>query len=259
MQPYVVELPESEFFTCHDLALAVARSMEPKAPEERLTQPYVRASWTPPSPTMPTEPAPDARLGPPELIGKYEVRRVLPALLTNVWRPLTSEHLLVECARRLVDLQAWVVRKELSVFTASQTKAPVVAPGAYLRRVDAIRYCEESGLNVKGQSQPAAPAPAPIRAASTARSSSSLDNKDTPSPAAMPAPAPSRPSTRLLRTKEAIARTGLSRSSFYERLNPNSPYFDATFPNPVQIGQSAMGYREDELDTWIASRPQKER
>ena len=72
-------------------------------------------------------------------------------------------------------------------------------------------------------------------------------------------PARSRSSTRLLRTKEAIARIGLSRSSFYERLNPRSPYFDSSFPSPVQIGQSAMGYREDEIDAWIASRPEKKR
>ena len=269
MQPYVVELPESEFITCHELALAVAFAMVPSTPEQKLDEPLDRASWRMPSLGKLAKPESDARLGPLEQVGKFQVRRPLPESPTNDWRPLTSEHLLAECARRLTDLQAWVIRKELSIFSSSYVKAQVVAPGAYLRRCDAIRYCEESGMTVNSSSAPlpsalasaAVTSPAPVLASAALLDpdSSGLNNKKMPSAAFMPPPPPSRPSTRLLRSKEAIALTGLSRSSFYERQNPKSRYFDKTFPSPVQTGQSAMGYREDELDAWIASRPQKER
>ncbi|WP_354415527.1 helix-turn-helix transcriptional regulator [Variovorax atrisoli] len=188
---------------------------------------------------------------------------------SDSWRPATSELLLVECARRLVDLQAWVVRRHLSVFTASRIKAQVVAPGTYLRRSDAIRYCEESGLEVSDvpralvlegtnpslEAQNASPRSAPL----TDGDKSSTAPKDIPRVSPESARASSRPGTRLLRPKEAIARTGLSRSTFYDRQDPKSRYFDKSFPSPVQIGQSARGYREDELDAWIASRPHKER
>lgn len=267
MQPCVVELPEAEFITCHELALAVAHAMVPNDPKEGQAESHNRASWTPPSSAKLTEPASDARPGPLEQVGKYQVRRpLLDENPANTWRPAGSERLLAECARRLTDLQAWAVRKELSIFTASRTKAQVVAPGAYLRRADAIRYCEESGLDVGALPGTAASAHATTKtstlvpataAASVSNEADSNNTRTQPGPA--PTPPPSKPGTRLLRPKEAITRTGLSRSSFYERQNPKSRYFDAAFPSPVQIGQSAMGYREDELDSWIASRPEKKR
>lgn len=57
----------------------------------------------------------------------------------------------------------------------------------------------------------------------------------------------------LLRRRAVEARTGLSRSGIYDRLNPLSPRFDASFPRPVKLGQHAIGFVEAEVDRWIQS------
>lgn len=258
MHQVVVELPEADFITCLDLARAVAHAKLPFIHEEELAAPRNRASWTLPSFQF-AEPGPNTCASARPQVGNPQENPF------NDWRPATSERYLAECAGRLTELQEWVVRKELSIFTASHTKARAVTPGAYLRRVDAIRYCEESGMEVRDHLKPqsftsiAVVSSAPVHArtgfGSCAPDVSDLDNANSASAAAPSA----KPSTRLLRPKEAIARTGVSRSSFYEWQNPKSRYFDATFPKPIQIGQSAIGYREDELDAWIASKPSKQR
>ncbi|MYM75598.1 AlpA family phage regulatory protein [Duganella sp. FT134W] len=44
---------------------------------------------------------------------------------------------------------------------------------------------------------------------------------------------PSLPPT-ILRRKQVEARTGLSRSTIYEKINKKSPRYDHTFPRPVR-------------------------
>ena len=53
---------------------------------------------------------------------------------------------------------------------------------------------------------------------------------------------------RFLRLPEVLARTGLSRSTVYVRLDQGS------FPRPVSLGARAVGWIESEVDEWIRER-----
>jgi prophage regulatory protein len=64
------------------------------------------------------------------------------------------------------------------------------------------------------------------------------------------------PPLAILRRKQVEARTGLSRSSIYDKLNPKSPRYDATFPVQVRLGTDAVGWLAAEVDAWILSRIQ---
>ncbi|EKS5987656.1 helix-turn-helix transcriptional regulator [Salmonella enterica subsp. enterica serovar Sandiego] len=62
------------------------------------------------------------------------------------------------------------------------------------------------------------------------------------------------PQPRILRMRELTRTVGLSRSTIYEKLNPKSRYYDETFPKPVRLGASSVGWRSTSVDEWIASR-----
>ena len=53
---------------------------------------------------------------------------------------------------------------------------------------------------------------------------------------------------RFLRLPEVLARTGLSRSTIYVRLD------EGRFPRPVSLGGRAVGWIESEVDEWIRQR-----
>lgn len=59
------------------------------------------------------------------------------------------------------------------------------------------------------------------------------------------------PALRILRLREVMTRVGLSRSTIYDRMNKTSPRYDKTFPKPVKLGQSAIGWIESSVDHWI--------
>ncbi|MGU1716076.1 helix-turn-helix transcriptional regulator [Pseudomonas aeruginosa] len=59
---------------------------------------------------------------------------------------------------------------------------------------------------------------------------------------------------RILRLRQVQERTGLSRSTIYDRININSPRYDQTFPRPVKIGLSAVGWLEESVNDWIRRR-----
>lgn len=59
---------------------------------------------------------------------------------------------------------------------------------------------------------------------------------------------------RVLRIRQVQERTGLSRSTIYDRLNPNSPRYDSAFPRPMKIGLSAVGWLESNINQWIESK-----
>lgn len=61
-------------------------------------------------------------------------------------------------------------------------------------------------------------------------------------------------SDRVLRLKQVQEKTGLGRSTIYDRLNPRSARFDNSFPRPFKIGLSAVGWLESGIDEWIAKR-----
>ena len=53
---------------------------------------------------------------------------------------------------------------------------------------------------------------------------------------------------RFLRLPEVLARTGLSRSTIYVRLE------QGRFPRPVSLGSRAVGWIEAEVDEWMRER-----
>ena len=57
-----------------------------------------------------------------------------------------------------------------------------------------------------------------------------------------------RRQVRFLRLPEVLARTGLSRSTIYVRLE------QGRFPRPVSLGGRAVGWIEAEVDEWIRER-----
>ncbi|RYZ90329.1 MAG: AlpA family transcriptional regulator [Proteobacteria bacterium] len=62
---------------------------------------------------------------------------------------------------------------------------------------------------------------------------------------------------RVLRLREVMDRVGLSRSTIYDRINKTSPRYDETFPKPVKLGQSAVGWIESSVDHWISELKQR--
>ena len=60
----------------------------------------------------------------------------------------------------------------------------------------------------------------------------------------------------IIRLKQLMQITGLSRSSIYEKINANSSYYEAQFPRPISLGASAVGWVEHEVQAWINLRIQ---
>ncbi|MGE6287782.1 helix-turn-helix transcriptional regulator [Aeromonas media] len=58
---------------------------------------------------------------------------------------------------------------------------------------------------------------------------------------------------RILRTPEVLELLGISRSSLYGKINPKAKQFDASFPRPLKLGASSIGWRLSSLMAWIES------
>ena len=59
----------------------------------------------------------------------------------------------------------------------------------------------------------------------------------------------------ILRRRDLEARLKLSRSTIYDKINPGSPRYDATFPKPIRLGNgSAVGWIESEVEIWLGGR-----
>lgn len=57
----------------------------------------------------------------------------------------------------------------------------------------------------------------------------------------------------IIRRKQVEARTGLSRSTIYQRVS------DGTFPKPVNIGPRAVGWIESEITDWLTNQVHQSR
>ena len=59
----------------------------------------------------------------------------------------------------------------------------------------------------------------------------------------------------IVRVPHVLAKTGMSRSRLYSLINPNSPYYDPTFPKKAVIGTGprarTVGWRLHEIDAWL--------
>ena len=58
---------------------------------------------------------------------------------------------------------------------------------------------------------------------------------------------------RILRLPNVLDRTGLSRSTVYQRVT------EGRFPRPVSLGARAVGWIETEVEEWIARQIQVSR
>jgi prophage regulatory protein len=59
------------------------------------------------------------------------------------------------------------------------------------------------------------------------------------------------PRFSILRRRDLEADLRISRSTIYDKINPKSPRYDATFPKPIRLGGSAVGWLAHEVDAWL--------
>jgi prophage regulatory protein len=62
------------------------------------------------------------------------------------------------------------------------------------------------------------------------------------------------PLLRVMRLRQVQDRIGLGRSTIYDRMDPKSTRYDDTFPKPVKLGCSAIGWIESDICRWIEAR-----
>lgn len=56
----------------------------------------------------------------------------------------------------------------------------------------------------------------------------------------------------ILRRRDLESRLRLSRSTIYDKINPRSPRYDASFPKPIHLGGgAAVGWIESEVEDWL--------
>jgi len=65
-------------------------------------------------------------------------------------------------------------------------------------------------------------------------------------------------SNRILRMQHLVIKLGVSRSAIYDWLNKRSPRFNSSFPRPFKLNDKvsggAIGWNEQAVDAWVASR-----
>jgi prophage regulatory protein len=60
--------------------------------------------------------------------------------------------------------------------------------------------------------------------------------------------------TSILRRRDLETRIRLSRSTIYDKINPDSPRYDPSFPKPIRLGAgAAVGWLEHEVDEWLTA------
>jgi prophage regulatory protein len=62
-----------------------------------------------------------------------------------------------------------------------------------------------------------------------------------------------QPLTNLLRLPAVARVVGLSRTTIYKRIE------EGRFPAPINLGERAVAWREDEIAAWIAQRTRASR
>ena len=55
----------------------------------------------------------------------------------------------------------------------------------------------------------------------------------------------------MIRLRDVLNRTGLSRSTIYSKLDINSPHYDELFPKQVRVGTGSVRWVQSEIDLWI--------
>ena len=58
----------------------------------------------------------------------------------------------------------------------------------------------------------------------------------------------------IVRRKAGAKRCGISDQTARRKGDPNSKYYDPTWPKLLELGPNSVGYVEEELNEWIAAR-----
>lgn len=56
---------------------------------------------------------------------------------------------------------------------------------------------------------------------------------------------------QLINLKQVVELIGVCRSTIYEMMDENSPYYDPTFPKKVKFIQKRIGCSAWEINQWI--------
>lgn len=56
---------------------------------------------------------------------------------------------------------------------------------------------------------------------------------------------------QIINIKEVIQFTSISRAKIYEMINVDSKYYDPSFPKPVRLSESRIGWVALEVHQWI--------
>lgn len=56
---------------------------------------------------------------------------------------------------------------------------------------------------------------------------------------------------QIITIKDVIEFTSISRAKIYEMINVNSKYYDSTFPRPIHLSESRIGWSAWEIHQWI--------
>ena len=59
---------------------------------------------------------------------------------------------------------------------------------------------------------------------------------------------------KLINLKQVVKLIGVCRSTIYEMMDENSPYYDPTFPKKVKITQNRIGWSAWEINQWIEAK-----
>jgi prophage regulatory protein len=64
----------------------------------------------------------------------------------------------------------------------------------------------------------------------------------------------------IQRLRGVKKKTGLGGSTIYDKLDPNSPRYDPTFPRQIRLGNGrAVGWLDEEIDAWLALQIERSR
>ena len=59
---------------------------------------------------------------------------------------------------------------------------------------------------------------------------------------------------QIITIKDVIGFTSISRAKLYEMINVNSKYYDQTFPRPIRLSESRIGWSAWEINQWIEAK-----
>ncbi|MEK6669990.1 MAG: AlpA family phage regulatory protein [Pseudomonadota bacterium] len=72
-------------------------------------------------------------------------------------------------------------------------------------------------------------------------------------PSATRAGDPMQNTDHIVKLKQLTQILKMSRSSIYTKINPQSKYHDPTFPRPLKLGMSAVGWSHQEVMSWLSA------